>query len=240
MSRPPDVLRRTRLPSRHRLTLALGLGALAVASCDTGDGKTLQPPDESATTVAPTPTLASVPLETVELVTSANAGGEGSAVDTTISVSVAPSPFQVFAPWQDGGPIDTRNTCDGEDVSPAVSWASPPDGTTELAVALVDESATAGDGPFVHWVLVGVDPDDISVFEGDVPVGAVQAVNSFGTIGYGGPCPPEGDAAHTYRLTLYALNQQNELADGTTATELLDFVEDVAIGAADLTGTYRR
>ena len=82
--------------------------------------------------------------------------------------------------------------------------------------------------------------DTISIFEGDVPLGAVQATNSFGFVGYGGPCPPAGDATHIYRLTLYALNQQNELADGTPAAELLDFIEDVAIGAADLTGTYRR
>ena len=73
-----------------------------------------------------------------------------------------------------------------------------------------------------------------------MPLGAVQATNSFGTVGWSGPCPPEGEPAHTYRVTMYALNQQVELADGTPADELLDFIEQVAIASTDVTATYQR
>jgi Raf kinase inhibitor-like YbhB/YbcL family protein len=37
------------------------------------------------------------------------------------------------------------------------------------------------------------------------PTGARQITTDFGTAGWGGPCPPEGDRAHRYNFTLYAL-----------------------------------
>ena len=76
--------------------------------------------------------------------------------------------------------------------------------------------------------------------EGDVPPGAVQALNFFGDVGYGGPCPPPGDEPHLYRLTAYALNQQIELADGDGATEFLDIIATVAVASMDVTGFYQR
>jgi Raf kinase inhibitor-like YbhB/YbcL family protein len=206
------------------------VATLALAACDTGDGKTLTPPAVAfTTTVAPPPTLLSVPLGTNELITVPSE-----------TIASLPQPFTVFAPWQDGAALDPRYTCDGEEIAPAVSWASPPQNTSELAIALVDESTLDSDGPLVHWVLVGVDPNELSVREDVVPPGAVQGLNSFGSIGYSGPCPPAGDEPHVYRLTVYALNQQSELADGTSANELLDFIEDVALGATSVTGTARR
>ncbi len=241
MTAPPDRA----APPRRRRSAADPVAAAAVvaiaaatvlASCDTGDGKTLKPPAvEFTTTVAPPATLLSVPLDTSDVGTVPL-----SAAPATERAADAPSAFQAFAPWQDGAAIDQRYTCDGDDISPAVSWTTPPAGTAELAIALVDESATDGDGPFVHWVVAGVDPSELSLLEADIPTGAVEAVNSFGSTGYSGPCPPPGDEPHQYRLTVYALNQQSELADGTPATNLLDFIEVVAIGAASLTGTAVR
>ena len=105
---------------------------------------------------------------------------------------------------------------------------------------MVDESALDGERPFVHWVLAGVDPAEISLLEDDVPLGAVQAENSFGAFGWRGPCPPEGEPAHIYRFTMYALNQQVELADETPANELLDYIEQLAITSTDVTATYQR
>ncbi len=234
--RPERPLARRR---RRRATVVAAVvvaaAGPALAACDTGDGKTLSEPAVAFTTTVPPPeTLASVPLEAVPVVP------EGPPSLPIDDANTTPQAFQAFAPWQQGAAIDAIYTCDGENISPAVSWLSPPAGTVEVAIALVDDSALDGDSPFVHWVVAGIDPNDITVLEGDVPLGSVQAVNSFGSVGYDGPCPPEGDEAHVYRLTVYALNQQNELADGTSAASLLEFIEDVAIGSAGLTGTYRR
>ena len=133
-----------------------------------------------------------------------------------------------------------RNTCDGENVAPALSWGAVPEGTAEVAIALVDDSAVSNGEPFVHWVIGGLDPAAIALVEGDVPEGAVQALNYFGDVGYGGPCPPEGDDAHAYRLTAYALSNPLELADGALANEFLDAIASATLVSADLSGTYQR
>ena len=218
---------------RRLVPIAFATTALLAASaCDTGDGKTLRPIDPDTTTtstVAPpvdTGTLPSIPIE------DADAGAGVAEPDD--------AGFRLFAPWAEGAEIDTRNTCDGDDISPAVSWTGPPDGTVELAFSLVDESAFDDGEPFTHWVIAGIDPADVSLIEAQVPVGAVQATNSFGTVGWSGPCPPPGEPAHVYRLTMYALNQQSEVADGTPANEMLNYLADITIDSTELIGNYSR
>jgi len=231
--------------SKLALSTTVGLVlclATSMAACDTGDGKQLRPVDPDSTTTSTVVSavdagsLPSVPLDGSTAVTADPAG----IADTGGGDSPAGSAFELFTPWTAGDPLDERYTCDGEDVSPPLSWASPPAGTVQLAFVMVDESASSDGGAFVHWVLAGVDPSEVSILEGAVPVGAVEGTNSFDTIGYQGPCPPEGDPAHLYRVTMYALNQQVELADGTEATEFLDYIDMVAIASVDVTATYQR
>jgi Raf kinase inhibitor-like YbhB/YbcL family protein len=205
---------------------------LALAACDTGDGKTLR------NTVTPTtqPPPDTEPLESVPV------DGAGAIENTFPSVTADSDPetFTVVAPWLDGGTIDALYTCDGDDLSPALSWQGVPPGTVQLALVVLDEDATIEDTPFVHWVVAGIAPDDISIIEGSIPDGAIEAVNSFGEVGWGGPCPPEGDEAHTYRFVLHALAQQVELANALPAAELLDYLGDITFARAETTGTYAR
>ena len=240
-----------RSPLHTAIVLGLAIGASAgFGACDTGDGKDLRPVDPDTTTtstVAPdgasvgsgaieTGPLPSLPLDENQ------AGGsiEASVLGSLDDPATEEDGFELFTPWVAGSPIDDRYTCDGDDVSPPLSWESPPTETVQLAFSMVDESALDDGQPFVHWVLAGVDPEEISLLEDDVPLGAVQAENSFGVTGWRGPCPPAGEPAHIYRFTMYALNQQVELADGTPADELLDYIELVSIASTDVTTTYER
>ena len=221
----------------NRRTVTIGIAvvaALVPAGCDTGDGKQLQsydsadyPSQTAATTLAP-----DVSNE-FGLTGTGLGGADGTEIDGV-------EPFALVAPWPDGGDIDPRHTCDGLDIAPALSWGAAPGGTVEIALALVDESAVSEGQPFVHWVIAGLDPAEIALVEDDVPPGAIQALNFFGDVGYGGPCPPPGDDAHLYRLTAYALNQQLELADGTPATEFLDTIATLTVASTDLTGFSQR
>ena len=203
--------------------------ALLIAGCDTGDGRQLRPYDP-ADYPEPTPTTdvaaSSFPAEFEDL-------GEGSSLATAES-------FTITAPWSSGGAIDARYTCDGLDVAPPLSWGGVPEGTVEIAIAMVDDSAVSEGQPFVHWVIAGLDPNEIALVEGDVPDGATQALNFFGDVAYGGPCPPPGDDAHVYRFTAYALNTALGLADGTLATEFLQAIAQSTIRSTDLNGTYQR
>jgi Raf kinase inhibitor-like YbhB/YbcL family protein len=229
----------------RRCVLAFGAvaGLVVLAACDTDDGKTLQDFDP-ADYPAPTP---STQVEgSGAVVTLPQSPEIGGAVDDLGSVSPAtalPGSIELFtltAPWAQDGPIDPDQTCDGLDVAPALSWGGVPEGTVEVVIALVDDSAVSNGEPFVHWVIGGLNPDEIALAEGDVPDGAVQALNFFGDVGYGGPCPPPGDAAHVYRLTAYALNSPSQVADGTRATEFLTAIAPLTLRSTDLSGTYQR
>lgn len=216
-----------------------------LAACDIGDGTTLRDP------VAPTtlPPPDTTPLETVPL--DDTLPFDDAVLDGVPGVESIPAPIvtdendstdtdlRVFTPWADGGPIDVIHTCDGANISPALSWAGIPEGTQEMAVSLVDESNLSNGRPFVHWVMSGIDPDVDRLGEGEVPPGAVRGLNFFGEVGYTGPCPDPGTTS-TFTLTVFALNQQLELADGTPAAELLDVIATVALDSTRSTGTVTR
>jgi Raf kinase inhibitor-like YbhB/YbcL family protein len=226
----------------------LGL-AVALAACDTDDGKTLRPADPNATTTT-TAAVASVGtgvLSSIVLDSSGNAGtdnglGNGGFLpgDSIAANDLTDAGFELLLPWPDGGEIDARYTCDGDDVQPPVSWKSLPSGTAQLAFVMVDESSIDDGAPFVHWAIAGIDPAVGSIVEGQVPLGAVVASNGFRANGWRGPCPPEGNGPHTYTMTMYALNQQVEIADGTPAAEFIEYIEALSIGSTDLSFVYER
>jgi hypothetical protein len=95
------------------------------------------------------------------------------------------------------------------------------------------------DADFVHWVMFAISPTRTSLAEGEVPPGAIQWPNAFGDDGYGGPCPPGGET-HTYLFTVHALNQQVEVADDATATEVVDLLNQTSILESSISGTYAR
>ena len=112
--------------------------------------------------------------------------------------------------FDDGGTIPRRHTCDGEDVSPALSWEGAPDGTASFALVVHDPDAPRGD--WVHWVIYDIPghltglPEKAGPAERLDHLGeAVQGTNDFGRIGWGGPCPPPGKP-HRYVFTLTALD----------------------------------
>lgn len=216
-------------------------GLLALVACDTGDGTTLRVP--TAPTTQP-------PVDTTPLPTEANDASldgapaietlpaEPPASESSSTVSIVEE-LRVFAPWADGGVIDQRYTCDGNNAAPSLSWTGLPAGTAEVAISLVDDSNLSTGRPFIHWVMTGIDPLTDRLGENEIPLGAVQGLNFFGDVGYGGPCPDPGTSG-TFVLTVFALGQQLELADGTPAAELLDVIGSVAIDSTSTSGTATR
>lgn len=217
-----------------------GLG-LAAGACDTGDGTTLR--DPTAPTTLPPPDTAPLPSQPI------GEAGVGS-VPPFESVLAAPETggaigqqpvagFEIQMPWEDGTEIDLRYTCDGSNAAPAISWAGVPDGTVELAVAMVNESDLTSGRPFIQWVMTGIDPASNGLGENEVPPGAVEGINFFGDIGYTGPCPDPG-TRNTYTFTVLALAQQLEIAEETPAAQILDTITTVSIGTASNTANVAR
>jgi hypothetical protein len=141
-----------------------------------------------------------------------------------------------------GETIPARHTCDGPDLSPALSWEGVPEGTETLALIVDDPDAPVG--VFTHWVLFDLPGDAKGLPEG-VPReerlgnGGIQGRNDFGKIGYNGPCPPPG-RPHTYRFRLYALDTRLGLSPGATKADLLRAMEGHVLGKGELTGKYGR
>src|SRR5213593_2805739 len=108
-----------------------------------------------------------------------------------------------------GGPIPARYTCDGQDVSPPLSWSGAVAGTKSFALIADDPDAPAG--TWVHWVLwnlpatVSELPENVAKVETLDLGGARQGRTDFRRPGYGGPFPPPGPA-HRYFFKLYALD----------------------------------
>jgi Raf kinase inhibitor-like YbhB/YbcL family protein len=146
------------------------------------------------------------------------------------------------AAFQAGGTIPKRFTCDGPDVSPALSWTEPPAGTQGLCLIVDDPDAPAG--TWVHWVLYNLPASTRGLPEGvekerERADGSRQGRNDFGKIGYNGPCPPKG-AAHRYFFKLYALDAKLELKPGATKADLERAMKDHILAHAELAGKYGR
>ncbi len=66
-----------------------------------------------------------------------------------------------------------------------------------------------------------------------------QAVNDFGEIGYGGPCPPEGEE-HEYVFFIYALSEQIELDVDATSSDVSAALRGLVVGTGSFSGMYAR
>jgi Raf kinase inhibitor-like YbhB/YbcL family protein len=147
------------------------------------------------------------------------------------------------AAFEAGGMLPPRFTCDGDGVSPPLAWEDVPDGTQGFALLCEDPDAPSG--VFTHWVLYNLSAgsrvlaEDVSK-DAVLSVGARQGTNSFGDVGYGGACPPQGDREHRYIFKLYALDTDLALEPGARREQLLDAVRDRVLAKAQLKGNYKR
>ena len=148
----------------------------------------------------------------------------------------------VSGAFENNSLIPERYTCDGEDVSPPLSWEGVPSGAKSLVLIVVDPDAPGGE--FTHWVLYDVPPDLDSLPEGIPSVGevegvGVQGVNDFGRLGYGGPCPPTGKP-HRYVFRLYALDVELGLPPGASRSEVEEVMSGHVLAVGELVGLYGR
>ncbi len=137
--------------------------------------------------------------------------------------------------------------CEGGNLSPALSWIDPPEGTKSFALMVHDPDAPTGGAGFWHWVVYNLPVSATGLPQGvgkdgkGLPEGANQVATDFGEPGYGGPCPPKGDSPHHYRFTVYALKTEKlEIPPKATASLAGFLINANAIGKATLTGVYGR
>ena len=157
---------------------------------------------------------------------------------------VNPMTMKLFSPaFGSSEPIPRRYTCDGEDVSPPLRWSGVPGGTRSLALIVDDPDAPDPAAPkmvWSHWVVYNLPPGMDGLPEGiaSLPAGALDGINDWNRVGYGGPCPPVG--RHRYFFRLYALDAVLPNLERPSRPELLQAMQGHVIAEAELVGTYQR
>ncbi|MCH9691115.1 MAG: YbhB/YbcL family Raf kinase inhibitor-like protein [Gammaproteobacteria bacterium] len=118
--------------------------------------------------------------------------------------------------------------CNGKNVSPELSWRGAPKGTKSFALLTYDPDAPTGSG-WWHWVVFNIPATVSSLPEGagDLKAGlipeATQSRTDYNSLGYGGPCPPEGDGDHRYQFKLFALNVEQLPLDENSPAAMVGF-----------------
>lgn len=137
--------------------------------------------------------------------------------------------------------------CSGKNISPSLKWINAPNNTKSFAVTAYDPDAPTGSG-WWHWVIFNI-PADVNELKADAgrieknlaPAGSIQSVTDFGKPGFGGACPPQGDKAHRYVFTVYALSIAKLDLDEKTSPAMVGFVlNSNTIAKASLIAYYQR
>lgn len=143
------------------------------------------------------------------------------------------------------GAIPKKYTCEGDDVSPPLSWSGVPSAAKSLVLIIDDPDAPDPKAPratWVHWVVYEIPPTQTGMPEAvgrsPLPAGMRQGLNDWKRVAYGGPCPPVGQ--HRYFHKLYALDTQlGDLGSGTKAA-VEKAMEGHVLEKAELVGTYQK
>jgi Raf kinase inhibitor-like YbhB/YbcL family protein len=133
--------------------------------------------------------------------------------------------------FRNGDPIPEIYTCDDDDISPPLKIINLPSAAETLAIIVEDPDAPGG--IWDHWVVYDIEarakiPEDTNL--------GTDGRNSWGDLGYGGPCPPSG--THRYFFDVYALDTTLDLAPGATKQQVLNAMEGHILAEATLMGRY--
>jgi Raf kinase inhibitor-like YbhB/YbcL family protein len=146
--------------------------------------------------------------------------------------------------FKPGGRIPRIHTCEGDDLSPPLTWKGPPANTKAFALIVDDPDAPDPKAPkmtWVHWVVYNLPATSSGLAQGaseHLPDDARNGKNDWKRIGYGGPCPPVG--RHRYFHKLYALDTELPDLREPTKAQLANAMKGHVLGHAELIGTYQK
>jgi Raf kinase inhibitor-like YbhB/YbcL family protein len=129
----------------------------------------------------------------------------------------------------------------GGNRSPELIWKFWPSKTKSFAVICNDSDAPGGS--FIHWIYYNIPltthhiPEGLAKNEKFLD-GSQQGVNSFGHIGYDGPCPPPGKAHH-YHFILYALDSKLSLDSPADIHAFQEAIKGHILAQTQLIGLYQ-
>lgn len=132
-------------------------------------------------------------------------------------------------------------TCRGADISPRIEVR----GLNAVSMAVVVVDMDAPSGIFTHWIAWNIPPTDLipqaipKKARVTAPVQAVQGTNSFGKIGYAGPCPPPG-RKHRYSFRVFGLDRVLDLQPGADRQSLESALSGHVLQQGEAMASYQR
>ena len=143
--------------------------------------------------------------------------------------------------FREGDVLPLESGCKGRNISPNIEILDVP--KTAKSVALILNDPDAPKGTFTHWMvydlpLTNLRLDEALPRDNTLIAGGKQGRNDFKSIGYDGPCPPEG--FHRYEFAAYALDKMLDLPPGATRAQLEQAMKGHVLSRASLMGRYSR
>ena len=130
--------------------------------------------------------------------------------------------------------------CTGGNKPPELSWINPPDNTKSFAIICHDPDAPRENG-WYHWLVVNIPSNINSIKKGGKIEGSLETVTDFGSIGYGGACPPVGHGVHRYNFTVYALDiEKLDVSKESKPKDVENLVLKHAVAKSTITGLFER
>lgn len=189
----------------------LGLAVLALlASACSDDGRDLAAPSawQTTTTRPPPPTSA-------------------------LNQEVGASGLVLTSPqFEPGGEFPIEATCEGANIFPELTWNEVPTEAVELAVTLSDQ--TNPEEPLLLWLMAGIEPTNLGLTSGTMPVGAFETLNDYGNPGFGTPCIPSTDTGRDLQFRLHVLPQPSGIGPGDPGNEAWTTVRAASTESASL------
>lgn len=142
--------------------------------------------------------------------------------------------------FSDGKVIPVEYSCQGKNSNPPLEFSNVPPESKSLVLIMDDPDVPRSilpDGLFVHWLVWNIPPTTSSIAADSIPPG-VSGNNGRATLGYTGPCPPNGE--HRYYFRLYALDTELVLSSGSTKADLLGAMEGHILDRAELMGRFSK
>jgi Raf kinase inhibitor-like YbhB/YbcL family protein len=162
----------------------------------------------------------------------------------------AAGPFTLTSSsFKDGERLAVKNAgnnksnpnCIGENVSPPLAWANPPEGTKSFALLMFDPEGRPPGG-VSHFVAYGIPAAVTGFAEGELSKPSDKYIGGTSLMklaNYFGPCTPPG-APHHYTFTLIATDlEPTALSPGMTRDEVIKALDGHAKGAAGIIGTFQ-
>ncbi len=139
--------------------------------------------------------------------------------------------------FKNGESIPKKYTCEGPNISPPLQFIDIPSNASTL-VLTVEDADTAGNTPWVHWLVFNIPATSNGFEEGTVSPGSIEGLCNGNTFGYEGPCPPEN--IHKYVFKLYALDIVLAIAPESNKETVLKLAKRHIIEEAELVGLYQK